>query len=139
MLGALPRTRYSRKVLWYVVGRNCIKLATCKTAWPQQVIGKLKLCNNGLIINLILFIRDSAKPFLGAHIWHQMLHFNSLSHTIVIECPWRKFCNIIQSYRLKSILRVICFQSYNLCHKFSKFMVVCRQKTHMWPPRRCIN
>jgi hypothetical protein len=30
---------------------------------PQQLIAKLQLCSKGLTINLIILIRDSAKPF----------------------------------------------------------------------------
>jgi hypothetical protein len=53
--------RYSAKVLLYVVCRNWIKLAVCKTIGHQQVVGKFQLYNNGRAISLILFIRDSVK------------------------------------------------------------------------------
>jgi hypothetical protein len=68
-----------------------------------------------------------------------MLHFNSLSHTTIIESPWREFYSIIPSYILESIFKIIYFQSYDLRHKLSKIMVLCRQKTYMWPSRRCVN
>jgi hypothetical protein len=41
ILGALSHTRYIGEMLWYAVDHNCIRPATCKTAWPQQVIVKL--------------------------------------------------------------------------------------------------
>jgi hypothetical protein len=31
MLEALPRTRHSEEALWYIVGRNWIRSAACKT------------------------------------------------------------------------------------------------------------
>jgi hypothetical protein len=62
MVGALPRTRHSGEALWYVVVLNQMRSTTCKTACPKQVIGILQLYNNGLAINLILLIGDSAKP-----------------------------------------------------------------------------
>jgi hypothetical protein len=36
MLGALPRTRHSGEAQWYAVGRNWIRLAACKTVWPNR-------------------------------------------------------------------------------------------------------
>jgi hypothetical protein len=52
----------SGEALWYVVVLNQMRSTTCKTACPKQVIGILQLYNNGLAINLILLIGDSAKP-----------------------------------------------------------------------------
>jgi hypothetical protein len=95
MLVTIPRTRYSGDVLWYVIGHTWIKLATCRTGWPQQVIGKLQLCNKGWEINLIFMTRDSTKPF-DMHICPRMLHLNYLNHTIIIESSWWEFCNIVQ-------------------------------------------
>jgi hypothetical protein len=129
MLGALARRRYSRETLWYVIGRNWIRLAACRTTCSQQVIGKLHNSLNKRLSQIILSV----------HIRHWMLHFNSLIYTIIIECPWREFCSIIQSYRLESMFRIIYFQSYDLRHKLSKCMVSSWQKTHMWLSCGCIN
>ena len=47
----------------YAGGLKLMRVAACRTACPQHVVGKLQFCKSGQAINLILLINASASPF----------------------------------------------------------------------------